>query len=316
MPAENVPETNLEPMKTHLSPRQLADAIGVSESSVKRWSDRGLIPTERTAGGHRRLPVGGVIQFLRSSDLSLVQPEILGLPEAVSGDESVGDERIGDVVAALVEGSEEKLRAATFRRYVDGWTAAEVCDRALAPAFERLGERWQHGELEVYEERRGVEVCRQVLHELRQAVVAPGDGAPRAVGGTLAGDWYNLPTAMIEIALREGGWQAQSFGAGHPVATLVAAIEEHRPRLFWLSVSHVASADELAAGVGELHAAAERHGTALVLGGRALDDTVRRRLRGSAFCDDLRQLQALAAALEPAAARRAGPGGDDVGGAR
>ncbi|HMB55509.1 MAG TPA: cobalamin-dependent protein [Thermoanaerobaculia bacterium] len=308
-------------MKTHLSPRQLADAIGVSESSVKRWSDRGLIPTERTAGGHRRLPVGGVIQFLRSSDLSLVQPEILGLPEAAAGEEAagaepVGDDAIGDVVAALVEGSEEKLRAAVFRRYVDGWTAAEVCDRALAPAFERLGERWQHGELEVYEERRGVEVCRQVLHELRQAVAAPGDGAPRAVGGTLAGDWYNLPTAMIEIALREGGWQAQSFGAGHPVETLVAAIEEHRPRLFWLSVSHVGSADELAAGVAELHAAAERHGTALVLGGRALGDTVRRRLRGSAFCDDLRQLQALAAALEPAAARRAGTGEDDDGGAR
>jgi excisionase family DNA binding protein len=48
-----------------LSPRQVAEAIGVSESSLKRWCDSGLIPTRRTAGGHRRVPVAGVVAFLR-----------------------------------------------------------------------------------------------------------------------------------------------------------------------------------------------------------------------------------------------------------
>ena len=47
----------------------------------------------------------------------------------------------------------------------------------------------------------------RVLFELRQAVPVPGDAAPRAVGGTLAGDWYSLPTTLVEIALREIGWR-------------------------------------------------------------------------------------------------------------
>lgn len=301
-------------MKTHLSPRQLAAAIGVSESSIKRWADRGLLPVERTAGGHRRLPVGGVIQFLRRGDLPLVRPEVLGLAAAPGNGDAPGDgdggasgQDVGDLVAALVAGDEEEFRAAVFRRYIAGWSAAEICDRAIAPAFTELGVRWQHRDLEVYEERRGVEVCREVLFELRQAVPANGGAAvPRAIGGTLAGDWYSLPTAMAEIALREAGWWAQSLGSNHPAETLLAALEEQRPRLFWLSVSYLDDADGLVADVARLNAAAERRGAALVVGGRALGDELRRRLRCAAFCDDLRQLQALAAALEPERSRRAG----------
>lgn len=287
-------------MKNHVSPRQLADAIGVSESSVKRWADQGLIPVERTAGGHRRLPVGGVIQFLRSSDLSLVSPEVLGLPPAAVGDGGDGAAH-ADVVSALEAGDEERFRAVVFRLYVEGTSAAEICDRHLAAAFTELGDRWQHGRLEVYQERRGVEICQKVLHELRQAVPAPPAEAPRAAGGTLEGDWYGLPTAMVEIALREAGWNAQSYGSSHPVETLESAVREQGLRLFWLSVSWYAAEAALEESVERLHRACVDTGTALVLGGRALGDEVRRRLRCSAFCDDLAQVQDLAAALAPGA---------------
>jgi len=37
-----------------LSPRELAEALGVSESSLKRWVDAGKIAASRTEGGHRR----------------------------------------------------------------------------------------------------------------------------------------------------------------------------------------------------------------------------------------------------------------------
>ena len=47
-------------MKTTISPRQVARAIGVGESTLKRWCDRGLIPMLKTAGGHRRLAVSDV----------------------------------------------------------------------------------------------------------------------------------------------------------------------------------------------------------------------------------------------------------------
>ena len=66
-------------MKTLLSPRELADAIGASESSLKRWTDGGLIVATRTAGGHRRIPLAEAIRFIRETAQPVVRPEILGL---------------------------------------------------------------------------------------------------------------------------------------------------------------------------------------------------------------------------------------------
>jgi DNA-binding transcriptional MerR regulator len=64
---------------TH-SPRQVARALGVSESSLKRWCDRGLIQTTRTAGGHRKVLTADAIRFARQRGMMLANPELLGLP--------------------------------------------------------------------------------------------------------------------------------------------------------------------------------------------------------------------------------------------
>lgn len=62
-----------------VSPRDLARAAGVSESSVKRWCDQGLIPVIKTAGGHRRLSLDAAIEFLSQSHPE-ARLEFLGLP--------------------------------------------------------------------------------------------------------------------------------------------------------------------------------------------------------------------------------------------
>ena len=59
-------------MRHVLSPKELAQAIGVSESSLKRWADEGLLRATRTAGGHRRIPLAEAIRFLRDTQATLV----------------------------------------------------------------------------------------------------------------------------------------------------------------------------------------------------------------------------------------------------
>lgn len=280
------------------SPRQLAEALGVSESSVKRWCDQGLIAVERTAGGHRRLTLPAALRFLRATGTPLARPRLLGLVgfEAAAGGPGEAHARL---LEALAAGDEEAVRGTLFGLYAAGRSIADLCDREVAAAFAEIGSRWQHGRLEVYEERRAVVVVHHVLHDLRAALERPAAGAARALGGTLAGDWSTLPTAMAELALREIGWDARSLGAGQPAATLAAAVAAEAPRLFWISVSYAESPERLRADLEVVHAACVAGGTALAVGGRAVPPAPRGPLPASAFCDDLRQLQSLAAALEP-----------------
>ncbi len=49
-----------------LTTRQVATELQVSESSIKRWCDLGLIPTQRTAGGHRRIGRSALQSFVET----------------------------------------------------------------------------------------------------------------------------------------------------------------------------------------------------------------------------------------------------------
>lgn len=284
-------------MRTLLTPKQVATALGASEASLKRWCDKGLIPAVRTAGGHRRLPISGVVQFVRERGQTLVRPEVLGLPPA-TGISDHSFERVRALFRnALEAGDVEQCRQLLLNLYLAGRRAYEICDRVIAPALHEIGDRWSHGDLEIYAERRGIEICVRILNEFRSMLPLPLENAPLAIGAALSGDPYLLPTTMTEITLRELGWRAMSYGVDLPAATLRAALRDVRPRLFWLSVSAVADEARFLEDYASLHEMASIVGAVVVVGGRALNENLRARMDYAAYGDNLAHLASFARTL-------------------
>lgn len=286
-------------MKELLTPKQVARAIGVSEASLKRWCDKGIIHAIRTAGGHRRLPVNSVMQFIRSSGRDIVDPGVLGLPTATGTSEHSYGRIRGLFRVALEAGNQEHARRLIFNLYASGKSVYEICDRVMAPAFYDIGDNWSHGKTEVYQERRGVELTLRILHELRMMLPEPAPHAPTAIGGTMVQDPYSIPTNMVELALREMGWRAQSLGSGHPIETLCEAARLERPRLFWLNVSTVLDRESFIADYRQLRETLENLDIPLVVGGRALaiDQSLRADLQYTCYCDQLAHLVTFARTL-------------------
>lgn len=294
-----------------LTPKQVARAIGVSEASLKRWCDKGLIAADKTVGGHRRLSLDAVCQFLRSTGRRAVRPELLALPASTGlGDGSV-ERAFERVRAALESGDEEQTRGLVLDLYLAGNTFAEICDRVLARAFHMLGDRWEHGALEVYQERRACEVCLRVLHEMRATLPPPAFEAPYGMGAALEHDTYALPNAMIELVLWENGWRAESYGSHNPATSMRAAVTTRKPTLLWLSVSAIDSRDEFLRAYEALYEGARDAGCAVVLGGRALTEEIRREMKFTTYCDNLQQLAEFVRTLHPGDATSGGNGRGD-----
>lgn len=274
-----------------LTPKQVARSIGVSESSLKRWCDRGAIATVKTAGGHRRIQVADVLKFLRETGRQPVAPEMLGLPAPIGAGERTWQRSRDRFVTALIAGEESVARQIIYDLYVAGHTVCLLADWLIHPTLQEIGRRWNCGEAEVYQERRACEICNRVLFELRANLPALQSDAPIAIGGTPVGDHYRLPTILAELVLREAGCRAISLGSNLPFDTFRAAIAEHRPRLFWLSVSHLDDAESFVCDYTAFYESLSPR-PAVVLGGRALHEDLRKQLTYAAYCDNMRQLAA------------------------
>ncbi|MEC8555819.1 MAG: helix-turn-helix domain-containing protein [Planctomycetota bacterium] len=287
-------------MEEHLTTRQVAEALSVSESSVKRWCDSGDIPTERTVGGHRRIPLDTFLEFLERTNRRVVSSLLPRRAQHV--DDTVPTSRLQTDLTVerfqtlLVEGDENSARKLLTSVYAENESFAWLADAYIAKSMHLMGNLWDCGDLEVYQERRGCEICSRLIYELGRLVPAPARNAPLALGGAPEGDNYSLPSQVVQLVFRESGWRAMNLGNNLPLKTLSAAANEHKPRMVWLSVSHLNDTETFISEFAQLSDALPDD-TMVVVGGRALGDDVRPRMKYTGHCDNMQQLAAFARAL-------------------
>jgi methanogenic corrinoid protein MtbC1 len=225
-----------------------------------------------------------------------VSPEVLGLPpvsEHAASGLTRGQSRL---VEALLGSDELLARQIIFDLYLARHSLSVIFDDVIAAAFHEIGDRWACHHADVYQERRSCELILRVLFEIRKLQPLPDRSLP-AMGGTIEGDLYALPSAMAELVLRQNGFRATSLGTSIPFSSLVRAVEETQPTLFWLSVSHIRDGLDFLSEFATLSRACTTAGTALVVGGRALTESLRHRMAYSAFCDTMQHLESFAKTL-------------------
>jgi hypothetical protein len=139
-------------IKTLISPKQLAQAIGASESSLKRWADDGLLRVSKTAGGHRRIPVNDAIRFIRERHLEVIKPEAIGLSSSLIPASECRS--IEDLTSMLIdyftEGKVEEAETLLISSYLSGKSVAEIADGPIQGAMEQIGYIWKHKEWDPY----------------------------------------------------------------------------------------------------------------------------------------------------------------------
>ena len=128
----------------------------------KRWGCRGDIRTDRTVGGHRRIPLGFLLEFLESTNRRIVDPFAIGLEQRGSHLERLPSKHLdrsgilagfdldtATIREAIAKGEPASITVAYVARAVNPGIylhpAATVEDMYRPERFARTG----HGSLEV-----------------------------------------------------------------------------------------------------------------------------------------------------------------------
>jgi excisionase family DNA binding protein len=261
-------------MKTLLSPRELAAAIGASESSLKRWTDDGLIVATRTAGGHRRISLAEAIRFIRETAQPVVRPEILGLGDIEMMPKVALEAPVDRATAlydAVTSGEVSKGRGLIVSMFLGGESVAAICDGPVKQAMQRVGELWKHDASGIYIEHRATDIVIHALNTLRMLLASPDGAAPVAIGGAPAADPYLIPSLTCATCLASVGFREINLGADTPIEAMARAAEHFEAKLVWLAISATATTPpDLGQQLDALARRLEGRNVPIVVGGRAL----------------------------------------------
>lgn len=229
-----------------LTTREVAKLCKVSDATVKRWAESGVLKSERTNGGHRRFRADDVARFQRENDLGLKQTH---------GDVSITriKKRRLDAIGrkgsrlfnALIAGSEEEAAQILINAHLQGSSLPDVFDNLLTPAMLEVGDMWGTGELTVTQEHLATRSAYAAVHKLRSILKVPRMNGRMAMCCTLEGDLHELPIYLAQLVMEDGGWEVINFGANTPIYGLSEEVSSHPPNLVCISATMINDPERL-----------------------------------------------------------------------
>jgi excisionase family DNA binding protein len=299
----------------NLTSKEAARVLGASEASVKRWADAGLLPSEKTAGGHRRFRPEDVARFKRENCGATSNAPRRGRNAGADVD-AAASSRSEDVAAvetentanveasvaslfdALTRGDGEETSALLVKSYLGGRPLAFIFDRLLAAAMRKIGVLWHQGNLTVAQEHLATRAAMSALHTLDKVVAEPEANNLLAVCCGAEDDFHELPLQCTELLLKHEGWEVLNLGPNTPFYALTEMVARLHPRLVCVASTIPGDLDRAVREFRELRAAAARVGGSIVLGGAGFADAgVRRRLPAELHADNFQQLLTYADSL-------------------
>ena len=287
-----------------LTSKDAARLLGVSEASIKRWTDIGILPALKTAGGHRRFRPEDIAIYRRNS-VSGTHSSIQQQPKRQSQSRhksAVPDrkELASLLYGSLVQGRSDDAAAMLVRLHLNGSSVADLADQLLCPVMRTIGDLWQTGELSVAEEHFATQTALEALYILRASLQAEEPKGHSAICCSIEGDFHELPVNLAAQALEASGWRVFNLSTSTPLYSLAEAVNRFKPRLVCIaSTILLTGLDRAVRDYADLRKASERCGTSIVLGGRGFaSQELYQRFSPDLFAENFKQLESFVSRMK------------------
>lgn len=252
---------------------EVARLCRVSDATVKRWGEAGLLKSERTRGGHRRFRAEEVARFQRDQGLGLKQSH---------GDESVRKKtnrtRYKKVhsdsifLQSLIDGGEEAATNFVVTAHLEGKPLTEIIDRLICPAMQEIGELWHREEISVAQEHLATRTVISAIYKLRSTLPVPEMKNALVVCCAMEGDLHELPALLAQITVENEGVEVVNFGAATPLYCLADEIVRYSPNFVCISAAVINDLERLSRDYKDFREKIAKLGIPILLGGRVFDD--------------------------------------------
>jgi len=290
-------------MTDSLTTKAVAKLLRVSEATVKRWANSGLLQPDKTVGGHRRFSLNAVAHLRRELGIS---------PGADAPSRKTAQKKGSITLPATVQFAETLLRAdekeagaMLVQAYLSGAPLTTLFDETITGAMHHVGELWFNGSITVADEHLATRVVFDALQILSAVMMPVQPNGRKAICCGIEGDLHELPVQLARVTLESEGWEAQSLGPNTPVFALSEMVARQRPQLVCISARSIAHPDRATAEYVQLRKITGKLGVSVVIGGEGFRDPVfRERFPSEFYAADFAGFAKFIRALLPATKSR------------
>lgn len=213
-----------------LTSAEVARALAVAVSTVKRWTDDGSLASIRTLGGHRRYALEAVHDFANEHGYATS-----GLPPRTPAMNLPGSKgELAEKLLSLLGSGDRELSTALVLSAAQRVGLAQLLDEVVGESMRRVGDLWEEGTWGVDLEHRASYLIAEIIDRLRPPAT-PARAKQRALLTCTPGEQHDLPLRMVRVILEHHGWQTTYLGANMPWQSTAAAVTRTKPSLVLFS---------------------------------------------------------------------------------
>jgi MerR family transcriptional regulator, light-induced transcriptional regulator len=261
--------------KTILSTADVARLFNVTETTVKRWADDGMLKCQRTPGGHRKFEMKHVVDFINehhyepTGTLTLDANDGMGtrIQSAVLGRDFNALSQI--FVEKVLSVGRPDIFGYLSYLYQHNIALWEIYDLIVAPGMREIGTQWEKGMIGINHEHHASYETLDALAKLQSQIVIKPRNGKSVVCASVGGDMHEIGLRCTSYIFESQGWTVHYLGAMIPHSSIIAAIQEVKPSIVCLSLTNPNHSETIHNEIEEVVAASRRVHAVVIVGGQA-----------------------------------------------
>ncbi len=257
-------------MNVTLSSKQVAEILGVNESSVKRWADNGMLTCHKTPGGHRKFMKKDIL-FFGSKYSYEVNPSLLKISDETENRNNPDIRNINNMLyKKLFVSSEDELLDFLYSIILSGLSITDLYDSVISKTMLKIGEQWMNNELSIEHEHIATNKIVKTLIRLHTKITPKSYNGLTALCCSLDNEYHELPVLSVSNVLSYYGWKVVYPGVNMPVKSIQSSINEFKPDIVCISATIIKEKNKFINDIKKIYSTSSQNKSKLIIGGSAV----------------------------------------------
>lgn len=271
-------------MKYNVSSKKAAELFNVNVSTIKRWSDSGILKCRKTAGGHRKFSIEDI--RIHASELNLGLSDFMKLKSSSKVIENLSVRKTANLVKAfeklLLKGEAEKAEHFLYNLWLNNLSLQEIFDDIVSVCMKNIGIKWMKNLIKIEDEHIASKALIAALYGFEKNISGAKSNGKKAICVCFENELHEIGILCVKITLEHLGWKVVYPGSDLPLKSLSDLIKIVKPDLVCLS----AKGNHLNKKSIEIRELAIKNGIRIINGG----NPGLKSINGIIYCSGIRDL--------------------------